>query len=162
MRAHWFVLLILLCGCDADRFLSGQWTTTTAIDLSQLGLSDSEGQSVNIELNLGHYGQDVVGVTRFVATEDHNFDSLGCEPVDELPACPCNRIDGTFKSSSGKFYFDLVNCIGNKHQTVLHESGDLLLGIIEMSGGGELEVEFEATASEIELTSSDKTCDLCD
>jgi hypothetical protein len=162
MRIACLLVLILFSACDADRFLSGQWTTTSPIALNQLGLTVDPELAVNIELNLGHYGQDVVGVIRFVGTSKHNFYTLGCQALDELPACPCTRVDGTFKASSGKFYFDLVNCGGGKHRTVLHESGDFLKGTVEMSGGGMLEVEFEQSAGENGLTSSDKACDPCE
>jgi len=161
MRRYWLVILVVLCGCDADRFLSGQWTSTAAVELELLGISDSGGQKVNIELNLGHYGQDVVGVSRFVGTEVHNFETLGCQPVNDLPVCPCNRIDGTYKSSSGKFYFELKSCSGVDFRTVLHENGDLLEGTIEIASQ-EIDIEFEQTASEGELTSSDKSCDSCE
>jgi hypothetical protein len=161
MRAHWLLLIVLLLGCDADRFLSGQWTSISPVPLSSLGLSASDDLKVHIELNLGHYGQDVVGVVRFVGTAEHNFDTLGCAALDELPACPCNRVDGTYKASSGKVYFDLVNCNKGKQRTVLHREGDQLAGTLEIVDGT-LDIEFEQSATEGELTSSDKACDPCE
>jgi len=155
VRILMLLSLVALCSCDSDRFLSGQWTTVEASD------DLAKDLDLHIELNLGHFGSDVVGVVRFVTTEKYQFTSLSCDATDNLPVCPCSRLNGTYKSNRETLYMELVDCDGKERDLVLHEGGAGLKGTLETAGGQMLDVEFEETKSERQLTTSDRSCDEC-
>jgi hypothetical protein len=76
-------LLPLLAGCtDASEMFSGRWATTAPIALD-------EGVDLRLELGIGHFGPDLVGVLRLQ-------DPLGA-PLGE---CPCAIVEGAGVSLS--------------------------------------------------------------
>jgi hypothetical protein len=155
MRTLLITAILLAGGCNADSFLSGQWTT---IEPRQDLGSDVK---LHLELNLGHFGSDVVGVIRYVTTEEFQFTSLGCEPNNTLPACPCSRISGTYKSTRETFFVRLIDCAGLERDLILHDGGAGLEGSLEDANGKTHDLEFEQTKTERQLTTSDKACDDC-
>lgn len=104
--------VVLLSRCDADNFLSGQWFSRQEMTDGQ-GLLvpnvPANGTGAWVELNLGHYGGDVVGVIRF-------YTSPNRLPGDEVPcagtflACTCEFVDGRYDSDTETMVFKFPSC----------------------------------------------------
>jgi hypothetical protein len=92
--ALWSLLLSLTACTPESRILFGKWQSHDGI----VGLVDPDGQALvlpgGVELVLGHYGRDVVGVVRFYAEQFAPDDVWGDLTVPRAADCPCSVIQG--------------------------------------------------------------------
>lgn len=100
------VCFTVLMGCNDDRFLSGQWLLSEggekAIDGRLFGCQGSEEECrVWIEVNLGHFGEDVVGVIRWF-DDQNRLKRRACNAKN--PAECCLYVEGRFRDD--RFTFD--------------------------------------------------------
>ena len=175
--------LATLSGChDPDSFLSGKWfsdeltlqeNTGDAAALAQILGCKTENCELFIEMNLGHYGQDVVGVLRLYRDENR-VSPATCE----VEGCSCRSIRGAYRGDD-VFRFNFLDCNGCTHMAeIVRDTDDRLVWTIstndyEKRGGtgcGNSSTDTEAMSvdftmvrlsEESQLTVSDKACDEC-
>ena len=123
-------LSILLMGaCDQDRFLSGQWIIAPEEDGTEPGRdmeplfacdptddvanpvdedSGQQGCTKWLELNLGHFGEDVVGSLRFFDTAARLQQTI----CTETTRCSCGYVQGRF--ANDKLILTHRDCTGDR------------------------------------------------
>ena len=162
----------MLSRCDADSYLSGQWFSS--VDMAdQLGVAKS-GQGIWVELNLGHYGEEVVGVIRYYKSDDRNPGQVvQCGDREKDPAhkegepaleCTCEFLGGVFDSDSETLSFTVHDCAGKARCVSMHRENDSLLTwtMDSCGGGGQAKsVTFDRKKDESQLSTNDKACTKC-
>ncbi len=149
--------LLLLGACDASRFLSGKWVLKPGeqdeenpVDITALGCSALEGADCTkfIELNLGHFGAEVVGTMHFL-------NSLVTSDVTECKQCECRNFEAHYKNDVLSIP-GFTDCKGANERT-----------IIMTVDGNELVWELDSDTtirfvrSDQLVTTRDKLCDEC-
>ena len=158
------VIWLLSVGCDQDRFLSGQWVLDPgqAIDTVPLGcipgrMDAESGQPIPcekyVELSLGHFGREVVGVLRFYDNEER-FDPTRCTADNR---CACQWIEGRFEND--QLQFKLQDCEGRRYLTrfAVDSSSELTWELRTFDGA--LLTEHKLIRRPGNLNSADKTCE---
>ncbi len=143
-----------LQGCDSERFLSGQWFTSQ----TEAGFEKKPNATTQrwIELNLGHYGEDVVGIIRFYGDQNRTI----TEECASGSKCTCQQIDGHYDLDAETVYFRFVDCDGkSRTAAVTRVSSDELSWRIDDVPQID---RFRRTKSENQLTiDRDKACTQC-
>lgn len=163
--ARALLALVVLAGCDQDRFLSGQWTLQqpeigdeSGLDTGVLlGCTVGDNESTEtcerwLELNLGHFGEQVVGTLRFYDSPNRIEQKQSvCSATNR---CACQYIDARLRND--ELIFEYSDCAGTVRD-----------GLIRVIGSSELEwvIDSDAgAAGAVRLvpgdtpTSSDKVC----
>jgi hypothetical protein len=174
---------MVLSGChDPDRFLSGKWftnelssanSTTTALEVGKILGCQTEDCELYIEMNLGHYGEDVVGVIRFYRDENR-ISPASCA----VEGCDCRSIRGVYRGDS-IFRFTFMDCAGcTRTAEVRWETDDRIiwqLSTNDRQGSSDascipypeeldefnIELPLGKLNSESQLTVADKACEEC-
>lgn len=103
-------LVGLTLGCSADNYLSGQWFERVTLDAGGQPLPPTNGTGLWVELNLGHYGEDVVGVIRFYKSSNRTKnDRIDCNDPEYV--CSCDFVEGRYDSDSEIMAFDFLSCV---------------------------------------------------
>ena len=180
---HWgtrILLVWLLMGChDPDSFLSGKWftaelttedSTAMAQEVAALLGCKSDGCALFVELNLGHYGEDVVGVIRFYRDKDR-VSATACD----IEGCGCQSIRGVYRGDD-VFRFTFRDCAGClRTAEIQRETDDRIIWKLNNADKQvSMDVEcltptpdisadlpFDRLTSESRLTVADKACDEC-
>jgi hypothetical protein len=162
-----FAFSLLTVGCDQDRYLSGTWVLKAADDGSDppplraelLGCAPllEEGRLVAgcnkwMDLNLGHFGSEVVGTIRLYDSHIRtNSNETACS---ETALCACQYIQGQLRGSRLDFQFR--DCKGQQQLgTLIVTSDQELLWHIGPSGAGQT---LTLVRDPHPPTTSDKQC----
>ena len=172
---------LALSGChDPDSFLSGKWFSENlalpehagdAAVLGQLMGCQTEACELFIEMSLGHYGEDVVGVIRFY--RDENRVSV---TTCEVEGCGCRSIRGVYRND-GVLRFNFVDCSGClRTAEVVRVTDERLIWTVSHSedhldptsecqaavrSDASLDITLVKLSAESQITVSDKACSEC-
>ena len=103
-----------LASCDSERFLSDKWVLAApldegGLDTRFLGCTGDEATCRRwIELNLGHFGEDVVGTLVFFDDRLRVRDTRTC--TDETFGCSCRYVSGTYADGTASLSVDGGTC----------------------------------------------------
>lgn len=136
-------MLAFVSCVNPNRMFTGRWISVSPIEIT--------GFSGNVEIGIGHYGPDLVGVARF-------YDSLG----RPYAPCACSIIESRgVRIGEGAFTAVSDNCGESiwlwNLMIDLDSTPALLNGTIAADAGAELIVAFEQTDGFVE--ESFKACD---
>ncbi len=158
---------IFASACDTDRFLSDKWILEQPEEGEELPFDatlagcepvvDSDGVTVDcgkwIELNLGHFGEQVVGTIRY-------YDRPNRVAAHETSCsqCQCQYINARFKNN--RLTFSYLDCHGkNPREAVIRVEGSKLIWVLDPAD--EENTTIDLVQSGHLPTSRDKVCNAC-
>jgi len=183
LRTDLLLVIFALSGChDPDRFLSGKWFTSelansesgaSASEVAQILGCQTDDCELFVEMNLGHYGEDVVGVIRFYR-DQNRVSPTTCD----VEGCGCRSIRGVYRED-GMFRFNFVDCGGclrtaevewetddrivwqlSSDDRLNHTDSDCVPYTTELDKLT-IELPLSKLGNESQLTVADKACDEC-
>ena len=163
LRNAFVILLILMAGCDSHKVLSGQWLAEDPMPLTYFEPDGNVSTPVYVELTLGHYGNEVVGIARYYTKAIALPENLRqCDDTMMSLACQCTEVSGDYHLDKERFRFYLdPYCSGNTKLVELVLDDDDLL-VWKLDNAGSKEIEFRRVLEEKALTKSHKTCAPCE
>jgi|GEM_PF-4214704 hypothetical protein len=163
MRILFVGLILGLFGCNESQVLSGQWFSTDPMPLTYFHHNGDVETPYYLELTLGHYGSEVVGVARYFTKHDqHELNWPACNK--EISGCRCNEVVGNYSMEMKRLrlYMDPY-CSGSVKRLELFLQGDDKMEWQVPTDDTNIAktVVFERTLDESGLTSTQKTCVPC-
>jgi len=164
MRIFSVVLILGLLGCNESQVLSGQWFSEDPMPLTYFEHDGQVQTPYYLELNLGHYGSEVVGVARYFTKPDqHHLNWPACNK--ELPGCRCNEVVGNYNMVKKRLrlYLDPY-CSGMVKllELALEEDDEMVWKVPTDETNITKTVVFERMLEENGLTAKQKACEPCD
>ena len=153
-----------LLGCNESQVLSGQWFSADPMPLTYFHHDGDVQTPYYLELNLGHYGSEVVGVARYFTKHDqHALNWPACHA--ELPGCRCNEVVGNYNMEKKRLrlYLDPY-CSGTVRLLELHleQDDEMVWKVPKDETNIAKTVVFDRTLEESGLTAKHKACEPCD
>jgi len=160
------VLAVMTIGCDDHKILSGQWFSEEPMPLYYFQNDGQVTSPVYVELTLGHYGKDVVGIVRYYNKAVQLPGNLRqCDGAQVPQECSCNEVMGDYhiKKQRFRFYLDpfCADSGGDLVEMVLVDDDTLRWTVPAQDGQSPEQVYFERVLEEKALTKSHKLCAAC-
>ena len=164
MRILSLVVIVGLLGCNESQVLSGQWFSDDPMPMTYFNHDGQIQTPYYLELNLGHYGSEVVGVVRYFTKNDQpHLNWPACNK--EFPGCRCNEVVGNYNMEMKRLrlYLDPY-CSGSVKLLELFLQGDDEMEWQVPTDGTNIAktVAFKRMLNEGEVTDEQKICTPCD